>query len=214
MDIKKQFGANFAQEWGKFVVDERLSEQQAENFLRYLLLLQQESKKINITTITEPQSIVSYHFRDSLRLFDLADLKKPKGIADIGTGGGFPGIPIAIKYPEIPMILIEVNHKKNRFLNAVIQELGLKQVLVVDLDWRTFLRKTEYSIDLFVARASLQPEELVRAFKPSSVYKHAQIVYWAASSWEPIAQVESFIKGEYSYKVGNKKRKLVLFALD
>jgi 16S rRNA G527 N7-methylase RsmG len=109
-------------------------------------------------------------------------------------------------------MLIEVNHKKIEFLSTVIQELGLENVTISDLDWRTFLRTTNDSIDLFLARASLHTDELVRLFKPSSPYKEAQLIYWASKDWEPGKKDAPFVKKEYSYTLGNKKRRYILFS--
>ena len=91
----------------------------------------------------------------------------------------------------------------------VIKQLGLKNVHVIDQDWRTFLRKTHYPIDLFCARASLAPEELIRIFKPSCPYNGAALIYWASTSWQADAQVAPFVEKEVPYTVGNKKRKFV-----
>ena len=167
------------------------------------------NKKVNLTTLIDPADIISYHFEDSLQVTRFVDFSTCKGAADIGTGAGFPGLPIKIKYPELPMVLIEVNNKKIAFLNHVIQQLGLTDVIVSGLDWRTFLRKSQYSLDIFFARASLRPEELIRLFKPSSHYKQAQLVYWASQDWHADKRMELFVKKEEVYTVGAKKRKLI-----
>ena len=70
------------------------------------------------------------------------DLNKVKVIVDVGSGAGFPGIPLKILFPHLGIILIEVNKKKQRFLQTVIRILELKDIEVCGLDWRTFLRKT------------------------------------------------------------------------
>ena len=122
---------------------------------------------------------MQYHFIDSLIVANYIDLTTIKSIADVGTGGGFPGIPLKILYPHLSMTLIEVTEKKIRFLENVVAQLGLSSVEIVNLDWRTFLRKTSSPIDLFVSRASLHSDELLKMFKPSCVYKQATLVYWA-----------------------------------
>ena len=142
------------------------------------------------------------------------DLSAITTICDVGTGAGFPGIPLAIKYPQLRVILLEVSHKKIDFLDLVINKLELDNVEIYPHDWRTFLRTTDDSVNLFCARASLQPEELIRLFKPGCSYKDATLVYWAASDWLPVGKEESFIKKEVPYSVGNKKRKLVVLAKD
>jgi 16S rRNA (guanine(527)-N(7))-methyltransferase RsmG len=198
--------------WQNFVERDALTDAQKEQFSRYLVLLTQWNKKFNITTITQEHAIVQYHFQDSLRLADAIDMKAVKGVADVGSGGGFPGIPLKIMYPDMFVVLIEVNQKKVQFLRTVIEQLGLVGIEVYDLDWRTFLRKTEYPVDLFVSRASLQPEDLMRVLSPAWGYDAAQLVYFATDTWEPASEAEKqFLVREHAYQVGGKKRKLIFF---
>lgn len=209
MDIIKQFGDSFVSKWQQFVADEQLSEKQAQQFAQYMILLRQANEQMSLTTITKPENIIAHHFRDSLSLGKFTNLTKEAGLCDVGSGGGFPGIALKIKYPHLKLFLIEVNQKKIRFLRQVLQELGLKGCEVYPYDWRTFLRNTDFSIDFFCARASLQPEELLRMFKPSSPYKNAKLVYWASELWEPSDKVAPFVQRQEPYKIKRKKRKLV-----
>jgi len=212
VDIIEQFGDSFAQKWAEFVKEENLTSDQAEQFAKYMILLREVNEQINLTTITKPENVVTQHFQDSLKLGKLVDLKNASGLCDVGSGGGFPGIPLKIAHPHLKLVLVEVNKKKISFLHRVLQELGLKNYEVYPFDWRTFLRKTDYKIDFFCARASLQPEELVRMFKPSCPYKDAQLVYWASELWEPSKQVETFVQRQEPYKIKRKKRKLVFMS--
>jgi len=207
------FSAKEERIFNNFVQDFSLSSVQEDQFKRYLSMLLRENEKINLTTIDSIEGVIKYHFADSLFLSKFVDFTEIKSICDVGTGGGFPGIPLKILYPHVELILIEVVQKKVRFLKKVINSLNLENSQVYDLDWRTFLRKTDYSIDLFCARASLQPEELIRIFKASCLYKNSQLVYFAATTWSPSNKVEKFIKKEEKYKVGNKKRKFVFMSL-
>ncbi len=199
--------------WQDFIDQEQLSTTQAEQFEQFVLMLLEWSEKINLTTITNLKSIIAYHFQDSLSLGHATDLNSISTIADVGTGGGFPGIPLKIKYPHLRVILIEVKHKRRLFLEKVIHKLKLKDIEIYPHDWRTFLRKTEQDIDIICARASLQPAELMRMFKPSSPYKNATLVYWAAKDWEPEKKEQPFFNKDFDYKVGRRKRKLVFFSL-
>lgn len=209
MNEVEQYGDLFVKQWSAFVQNEQLDKNQGAQFAHYMYLLGQGSQEVNLTTILEPKNIVTDHFSDSLQLGHAIDLKAVTSICDVGTGGGFPGIPLKIAFPHLKLVLVEVNHRKIRFLRRVIEELGLEQCEVSSLDWRTFLRKSNYQIDLFCARASIQPEELVRIFKPSSSYLDAQLVYWASSSWKPGDRVAQLVRREHEYLVGNKHRKLV-----
>lgn len=199
--------------WKQFVQDFELSDVQSDQFQQYAELLLAWNKKMNLTAITDLDAIINLHFRDSLQIKHAIDMNKMVSVADVGTGAGFPGIPIKIMYPRLPLYLIEVNQKKMKFLHEVTTQLSLQNVELIDLDWRTFLRKADFSIDLFCARASLQPEELIRLFKPNSIYKNSTLVYWAVASWKSQGLVWAHVVREYAYTIDSKKRKLVVMQL-
>ncbi len=197
--------------WHQFFLQASLTESQGEQFKKYYRALVEANDIHNLTAITDLEKVVTDHFQDSLALSSFVDCTQLKMIGDVGTGAGFPALPLKIAFPHLHMILIEVNHKKIDFLHSVIELLGLTHIECVDLDWRTFLRKTEYDVDLFCARASLQPEELVRLFKPSSPYRDAQLAYWASAQWVAPESVAPFIKRDKPYQVGDKQRRLIFF---
>ena len=195
--------------WQNFVDSESLTIEQETQFKRYQELLIDWNERMNLTAITDLADIIDYHFKDSLALRHAVDMYEIGAIADVGTGAGFPGIPLKIVCPHLHVVLIEVVQKKVKFLRAVIQDLGLKNIEVVSLDWLTFLRKSETRIDLFCARASLVPEQLVTMFASWCRYKKTNLVYWASSSWEKTADIVPFLEKEVSYTVGQKTRKFV-----
>lgn len=212
--VDKQFlsAYNTLASWQTLRTDFNLSDSQAEQFALYADMLIEWNKKFNLTAITDLEQIIQRHFYDSLAISTYIDLASGKTIADVGTGAGFPGIPLKIMFPGLKVILIEVNAKKRSFLEHVIQTFNLQNVMLYEQEWRTFLRSTDYAVDYFFARASLQPEELVRVFKPSSAYQKAQLVYWAGSNWVPSAQEKPFIKKEITYQIAqNIKRKYIFF---
>ena len=133
---------------------------------------------------------------------------------DIGAGAGFPSLPLKLIFPNLKVILLEVNKKKQKFLSILIKILNLKDVQICDLDWRTFLRTTTEDVDLFVTRAALNELELCRLFKPACHYKHSLIVYWASEQWEPHERAEKFVREFKPYRLGHKKRKLVFMSLN
>jgi 16S rRNA (guanine(527)-N(7))-methyltransferase RsmG len=199
--------------WSKFKETFNLSEKKINQLKQYNELLEHWNTKFNITAITSPRAVIKSHFWDSIILSQFHDLKKVSSLADAGSGGGFPGIPLKIAYPHLKVLLIEVNKKKQQFLSEVIRELDLKDVDVCGIDWRTFLRTTEGDIDMFVSRASLEPAELCRMFKSTCSYKDAQLVYWAAEDWEADKKVKPFVEKEHPYTISHKKRKLVFLKL-
>ena len=195
----------------KLITKYTLSTDQANKLKRYLELLVEWNEKFNLTAITDVAAIIQYHFDDSLALAQHIDFSAIHSTADIGTGAGFPGLPLKILFPHLKMILIEVNNKKRSFLAHVVQELELDNVIIYPFDWRTFLRTTSHHIDYFFARASLQPKELVRIFRPASPYKDATLVYWASKQWTPDKVEETFIEKEIIYTLDTVQRKFVFF---
>lgn len=199
--------------WQDFTKDEQITEEQLEQFKRYVTLLQQWNEDINLTAITDLSGIVRQHMQDSLALRGQYDLSTVSSMADIGAGAGFPALPLKIMFPHLKVYLIEVTKKKQRFLQAVIEELNLNDVEIVDLDWRTFLRTTEHEVNLFVTRAALPDLELIRMFKPACRYNKAILIYWASSEWQPHKKVLPFIKQKIEYKIARKDRQLIFFGL-
>lgn len=189
-----------------------LTDKQQNQVLTYIDLLLTYNEKFNLTAVTKLDEVLSYHLEDALSITKECDFSSARGLADVGSGGGVPGIPLAIFYPDVPMHLIEVQQKKINFLTLAMQELGLSNGTVYPYDWRTFLRETSYPIDAICARASLQPEELLRMFKPASAYKEALLVYWAAIGWQPSEKEVPYIADTCRYHVGNKDRKFILFS--
>lgn len=191
-----------------------LSEKQLEQFKQYAHELQKWNQKFNLTALTSMDDIISYHFDDSLALSQHYDLATVASIADVGTGAGFPIIPLKILFPQLAVILIEVSQKKVTFLEHMVELLGLTDVTIYPHDWKMFVRKTSYPVDMIIARASLRPEDLIFMFKPSSLYKDAVLVYWASAQWIGEGKAKEYITKEADYEVYKKKRKLVFFKLD
>ena len=198
--------------WESFAETYKVPAEKVAQFKTYATMLQEWNEKINLTALTELSDIVSYHFADALALSHYMPLEKVHMLADVGTGAGIPALPLKIMYDDLAVVLIEVNHKRIAFLEEVVRALGLTHVHIFDLDWRTFLRQTDLPIELFVARASLQPEELLRIYKPSSAYKEAQLVYWASQQWQPTPQLQPYVNRHVTYEVGSKKRQYVFFS--
>ncbi len=199
--------------WTGFAEQFGLSEKQLATFQTFQQMLLEYNEKFNLTAITSLSGIIGSHFSDSLALRQAVDLKADHIIVDVGSGAGFPGIPIKIVYPHLKMILIEVTGKRRKFLQAVIDELGLEGIEICDLDFCTFVRTTEaQGVDLVLARASLDPVELCRMVSPISPYNSATLVYCAAQEYEVPAKIEKYFDCELAYEIKRKKRKLVLFA--
>ncbi len=199
--------------WAGFQEAQKLTDKQLEMFKKYEALLSEWNKTVNLTAITNLGGIVRQHFEDSLELRKFTDLNQIKNIADIGPGAGFPIIPLKILYPHLNVLLIEVGKKRHKFLAALAETLQLENIEICDMDWRTFLRTTQFDIDLFVTRATINELELSRMFKPASSYKNSTLVYWVSEEWQPHERAEKFVKETKEYKLGIKNRKLAFMEL-
>lgn len=109
-----------------------ISEENLRKFQVYSNLLKEYNKKFNLTSITEDKEIYLKHFYDSLCLFKVKKLFDNLTLLDIGTGAGFPGIPIAIVNPNIEVTLLESNAKKCGFLKIVKDALNLKNIKIIN----------------------------------------------------------------------------------
>lgn len=122
-----------------------MNEQQKSQYQKHLELVIKYGKHFNLTTITDPTQMWTHHVLDSMAV---APYLEGKTFIDLGTGAGFPGIPLAITLPEKQFILVDSNHKKAHFLKMVAAELGLKNVQAVhsrieDLDLAEYLGKED-----------------------------------------------------------------------
>lgn len=133
----------------------KLSDRQHEQFYQFYEILTEWNKVMNLTGITEYDEVNEKHFVDSISIVKAIDVKKVNSVIDVGTGAGFPGIPLKITFPHLQVVLLDSLNKRVKFLNEVVDNLGLKGITAIHGRAEDFAKQKEYreQFDLCVSRA-------------------------------------------------------------
>lgn len=131
----------------------KLNEKQKEQFYKYMNLLIEWNEKINLTAIVEPQEVILKHFVDSLTISKY--IEENSYVVDVGTGAGFPGIPLKILRDDINVVLVDSLNKRIKFLEDVICQLGLDKIKAIHSRAEEFGQNKEYreKFDVVTSRA-------------------------------------------------------------
>lgn len=132
-----------------------LSDRQRDQFVQYGTMLQEWNQKMNLTAITDSEEIAAKHFLDSLTGVQVVDFHSIETVLDLGTGAGFPGIPLKILFPHLQIVLADSLKKRIGFLYYVIEQLELNNIITIHGRAEDLARMPDYRehFDLCVSRA-------------------------------------------------------------
>ena len=176
------------------VLGVRFSVEQMEQFYKYMNLLIEWNEKMNLTAIIEPSEIILKHFIDSITI--LKDIKDGSTLVDVGTGAGFPGIPLSIMNPTLKITLVDSLNKRLIFLQEVIKELNLKNVELIHARAEEFGKNKKYreKFDIATSRAVANLATLSEYLLPLVKINGQAISMKAGNASQEIEEAQKAIK--------------------
>ena len=195
-----------------------LTNEQVAKFEKFRVLLLEWNEKFNLTAITNLDEIEEKHFIDSLLPSNYIDFSKGK-LLDIGSGAGFPGIPLAIMFPKLKVTLLESNGKKVSFLNDVKTQLGLENVVVIN-GRAEDLKQRDY-FDFVTARAVKQLNILAELSLPFVKVRGLLVAYKGSTAEDELEESKSALRKlnsslkfmkSYELPISKDNRKLLVIS--
>lgn len=187
-----------------------LTPQKQEQFLKYYELLIEKNKVMNLTAITEFEEVIEKHFLDSISLIQIMDLHRPLTVLDLGTGAGFPGVPLKIMFPDLTITLADSLNKRIGFLREVIDTLQLTEITAIHARAEELARQKDYRecFDLCVSRAVANLSTLSEYCMPFVKVEGKFVSYKSGEIDQEAEQAKKAI-----YLTGGKLEKIVKFNL-
>jgi len=130
-----------------------INSNQLKQLEKYYELLIEKNKVMNLTNITEKESVYLKHFYDSLTLTKVEDFNKVENLCDVGTGAGFPGLVIKIIFPNLHVVLVDSLNKRIKFLKEVISELNLEKIETIHARAEEYAKENRNRFDIVTSRA-------------------------------------------------------------
>lgn len=161
-----------------------LNNRQIEQFCIYYDFLLQENQKFNLTAITQPLEVVVKHFIDSV--LPQSHIKPSAHIIDIGTGAGFPGVPLKILRPDLKVTLLDSLQKRINFLNELIDKLKLQDINAIHARAEDYVKAKREQFDVALSRAVAQIPTLSEYLLPYLKIGGKAIMYKGANAEEEI----------------------------
>jgi 16S rRNA (guanine527-N7)-methyltransferase len=189
----------------------KLSDGQVEQFINYYEILIERNRVMNLTAITEPVEVIEKHFLDSLSLVKAVDLSAPLKVIDVGTGAGFPGIPLIISYPQLQITLLDSLNKRITFLNDVIKLLNLQNIATIHGRSEELGKNEDHRecYDLCVSRAVANLSVLSEYCIPFVKNGGSFVSYKAGNSEDEVKNAKNAVD-----KLGGKVSKIVEFSMN
>lgn len=187
-----------------------LDGEQRQQFVDFYEYLVEKNKVMNLTGITEFQEVLVKHFLDSLASVKAVDIKKVKRMMDVGTGAGFPGVPLKIAFPHLEACLLDSLKKRVNFLEETFDLLKLTDITAVHGRAEEYAKNKAYreSFDLCVSRAVSNLATLSEYCLPYVKVGGSFISYKSGTVQEEAEQAEKAVK-----ILGGKIRDVVYFSL-
>lgn len=164
-----------------------------EKFLKYYEYLIEENKKYNLTSITEKEEAYIKHFIDSLEMDKIIDLNNVS-LCDVGSGAGFPGVPLKIEHESIALTIIEPIGKRVNFLNNLVSLLDLKNVSVINARAEDYGKENRSEFDIVCARAVSDTSILLELLAPLCKVGGKIILYKGEKGKEEIDKADNALK--------------------
>lgn len=192
-----------------------LNDVQLSQFEQYYKFLIEENQKYNLTTIINEDEVITKHFLDSV--LPANEINRNAHVIDIGSGAGFPGIPLKILRPDIKIILLDSLQKRVNFLNQVINLLHLQEITAIHARAEDYASSARENFDYAVSRAVAQTNTLVEYLLPLVKIGGHALLYKSQKADEELVSAQNAIKTlggriekSLNFEINDTKRNIVI----